>query len=50
VAAAVKLLEPKAHHVSLPGGTIKSEDDLQTWLALAEEKIREELKAGPVIL
>ena len=23
VGAAVKLLEPKAHHVSLPGGTIK---------------------------
>jgi hypothetical protein len=50
VAAAAKLLEPHAHHVSLPGGTIKNEDDLQTWLSLAAEKIREELKDGPVIV
>jgi hypothetical protein len=50
VADAAKLLEPKAHHVSLPGGTIKNEDDLQTWLSLAEDKIREELKDGPVIV
>jgi hypothetical protein len=50
LAAAAKLLEPKAHHVSLPGSTIKNEDDLQTWLSLAEEKIREELKDGPVII
>jgi hypothetical protein len=50
LAAAAKLLEPKAHHVSLPGGTIKNEDDLKTWLSLAEEKIRAELKDGPVII
>lgn len=47
---AAKLLEPKAQHVSLPGGTIKSEDDLKAWLAEAEGCIRAKLKDGPVIL
>ncbi|HEV3342284.1 MAG TPA: BREX system P-loop protein BrxC [Pirellulales bacterium] len=50
VAAAVKLLEPRAQPISLPGGTIKNEDDLQTWLSLAEDSIREKLKDGPVII
>jgi hypothetical protein len=49
-AAAAKLLEPKAQHVSLPGGTIKNEDELRSWLAEAEDCIREKLKDGPVIL
>ena len=49
-AAAAKLLEPKAQHVSLPGGTIKNDDDLKSWLAEAEDCIREKLKDGPVIL
>jgi len=50
LAAAAKLLEPKAQWVSLPSGTIKSEDELKTWLGTAEEKIREKLKEGPVIV
>lgn len=49
-AAAAKLLEPKAQHVSLPGGTIKNEDDLKSWLSEAEDCIRMKLKDGPVIL
>ena len=49
-ATAAKLLEPKAQHVSLPGGTIRNDDDLKTWLAEAEERIRERLKHGPVIV
>jgi hypothetical protein len=49
-AAAAKLLEPKAQHVSLPGGTIKSEEDLKAWLAEAEERIRAKLNDGPVIV
>jgi hypothetical protein len=48
--AAAKLLEPKAQHVSLPGGTIKNDDDLKAWLADAEETIRNKLKDGPVIV
>ncbi len=49
-AAAAKLLEPKAQHVHLPGGTIKNDDDLKSWLAEAENCIRTKLKDGPVIL
>jgi hypothetical protein len=50
LAVAAKLLEPKAQHVKLPGGTIRNEDDLQSWLSTAEEHIRDKLKDGPVIL
>ena len=50
LAAAAKLLEPKAQEVKLPGGTIKDEDDLKSWLASAEEAIRAKLDDGPVIL
>jgi hypothetical protein len=45
--AAAKLLEPKAQHVHLPGGTIKNDDDLKSWLADAEDCIRKKLKDGP---
>lgn len=48
--AAAKLLEPKAQHVTLPGGTIKNDDDLRSWLAEAEDCIRKKLKDGPVIV
>lgn len=48
--AAAKLLEPKAQHVHLPGGTIKTDDDLKAWLTEAEDCIRKKLKEGPVIL
>ncbi len=50
LAAAGKLLEPKAQHVKLPGGTIKDEGDLKAWLKGAEEQIRVKLQDGPVIL
>ncbi len=47
---AAKLLEPKAQHISLPGGTIKNDVDLKDWLTEAENCIRQKLKDGPVIL
>ncbi len=50
LAAAAKLLEPKAQHVKLTGGTIKNEDDLRNWLTTTETQIRDKLKDGPVIL
>jgi len=50
LAAAAKLLEPKAQEVSLPGRTIKNEDDLRSWLSQVEEEIRKKLKHGPVIV
>jgi hypothetical protein len=50
LAAAARLLEPKAQHVSLPSGTLKNEQDLKNWMGEAENKIREKLKDGPVIV
>lgn len=48
--AAAKLLEPKAQPVTLPSATIKDDDDLKAWLSSAEERIREKMKTGPVIV
>jgi len=50
LAAAARLLEPKAQPVKLPGGTIKDEGELKAWLGTAEQCIREKLKDGPVIV
>ena len=50
LAAAAKLLEPKAQHVSLPGRTIKTEADLKSWLKAVENEIRAKLNDGPVIV
>jgi hypothetical protein len=50
LSAAAKLLEPKAQHVKLPGGTIRDEDDLKSWLRSAEDQIRSKMADGPVIL
>jgi gluconate kinase len=41
---------PKPQSVNLPSGTIKNDDDLKSWLAEAEDCIREKLKDGPVIV
>ena len=49
LAAAAKLLEPKAQHLKLAGGTIKDESDLKSWLKSAEDQIRTKLQEGPVI-
>jgi len=48
--AAAQLLEPKAQHIKLPGGTIRNDEDLQAWLTTAEQCICTRLKDGPVIL
>ncbi len=50
LAAAAKLLEPKARPIKLPSGTITGDDDLKAWLGAAEQYIREKLKDGPVII
>jgi hypothetical protein len=50
LAAAAKLLEPKAQQIKLTGGTIKNDKDLRDWLTSAEQQIRDKLKDGPVIL
>lgn len=49
-AAAARLLEPKAQYISLPGGTIQNEADLQAWLDDVKGRVLAKLKDGPVIL
>ncbi|WP_095085237.1 BREX system P-loop protein BrxC [Mesorhizobium sophorae] len=49
LAAAAALLEPKARTVNLPGVMMKSEAELDAWLAKVRAKIAEALGDGPVI-
>jgi len=50
LSAAAKLLEPKARHVTLPSGTIKTEEELDAWLSETRQTLATALKDGPVIL
>jgi hypothetical protein len=50
LAAAARLLEPKAQRVTLPSATIRNEEDLDRWLATTRGQISAKLKDGPVIL
>jgi hypothetical protein len=50
LAAAAKLLEPKAKRVTLPAATLQNEEELDVWLTQAREIISASLKEGPVIL
>lgn len=47
---AVKAAEPKAQHLNLPSATIKTNEDLEAWLASSRTAIEEALSKGPVIL
>lgn len=47
---AMKLLEPKAQRVTLPGATIRNGEELEEWIRSARDLISESLKSGPVIL
>ena len=43
-------LEPKAVRVTLPSATLRDEEELRTWLAQADARIRGQLRKGPVIV
>lgn len=47
---AARFLEPKASRVTLPSATLKTEKDLDEWLAAARDQISGKLKDGPVIV
>ena len=47
---AAKELEPKSHAVKLPGGVLKTEDDLKAWIAKVEAQLRKELEDGPIMI
>ena len=48
--AAAELMEPEAQFINLPNRTIKTEQDMDTWLEDAKTEIQEALKNGPVII
>jgi hypothetical protein len=48
--AAAKLLEPKMQRVHLTSGTLRTEQDVKTWLVDAEKKMLCELKKGPIVI
>lgn len=50
LAAAAKLLEPKAQRVTLPSATLHNAEDLEHWISSVRESIEAKLKEGPVIL
>jgi hypothetical protein len=48
--SAAELMEPKAQFVKLPSRTIKTDADIEAWLADAKKEIAQALQKGPVIL
>ena len=48
--AAAELMEPKAQFVKLPDRTIKTDEDIESWLLDTKKIISQALKKGPVIL
>lgn len=49
LAHAAAELEPKAHSVQLPSGLLKTEAELDSWLAEVRKRIAPALSVGPVI-
>ena len=45
---AAKLIEPKVVYVSLPSATIRTDAELEAWLAKVKQELQKRLKEGPV--
>ena len=50
VVAAVEMISPKARVVKLPGRTINSEQEIDSWLGDVKSIIKKALKEGPAII
>ena len=48
--AAARMLEPKTQRVHLTSGTLKTGDQVKSWLADTEKEILAKLKDGPVVI
>ncbi len=48
--AAAKLLEPKTQRVHLTSDTLKTEQEVKTWLAGTEKELLAKLKKGPIVI
>ena len=47
---AAKELEPKTQIVDIPRQTIKTEEDIETWLQEMKKRLKAALKKGPIII
>ena len=47
---AARILEPKAARVTLPGATIRNEEELEAWVSVVRAAVKKQLAKGPVIL
>ena len=45
---AAKLIEPKVVYVTLPSATIRTDAELEAWLAKVKQELQKRLKEGPV--
>lgn len=50
IATAARLLEPKVQTVRLSSGTLKTEDDIKSWLKEQETHLLGKLKDGPIVI
>jgi len=48
--AAAKLLEPKTQTVRLTSGTLKTEDDIRSWVNDVENDLMARIKDGPIVI
>ncbi|MGR8998210.1 MAG: hypothetical protein ACU88J_04075 [Gammaproteobacteria bacterium] len=44
------MLEPKVQRVKLPRRTLKSEDDIKTWLPGVEQQMLKDIQNGPLVV
>jgi hypothetical protein len=47
---AAKELEPKTQIVNVPRRTIKTKDDIETWIDEVKEELETALKKGPIVI
>jgi hypothetical protein len=48
--AAAKLLEPKTQTVRLTSGTLKTKEDVTSWIERIEQELLERLEDGPIVI
>ena len=48
--AAARLLEPEAQNVRLSSGTLKTEKDVEDWVARTQKMLLDKIKQGPLVI
>lgn len=45
-----KLLEPKTQHISLSSGTLRTKEDIDTWIDKTKVDLQEKIQKGPIVI